>query len=461
MSIDALLSLLALTILYFLAGLLGLQLQSAQTGITPFWPASGIALAVFILYSKHLWPAIFLAMGGIALTMGIPLPTAMLAAAGSVLEALIPLLIAQRFGFNGSLRSLHQLLMFIGISWTGPLLSAGIGISSFYLFVGDLPAAPLNLFLVWWLGNSFGILLFASTLLLLNDFVRYDSWENLKNPWLISIGLASVLISLGAFQDVTSIQSPLLLTLLIPLVILSSVFLNFLGTIVPVLIATLIMMIQSVNYPVEALNQDPLGFLYLDIVVLWVITLTGLVVSVAQREGVRHMRHSWLANHDGLTSLKNRHFVENRLINLCQGLRQQDNRFSLLFLDLDKFKRVNDKVGHIVGDNCLAHIANLLRHSARMSDTVARWGGDEFVILLPDCPLPTAQQIASDINRNLEENPFVHGDHVFQLSFSIGVATAKSGTTAQQVINQADKASYQAKESGKAVVLAEDLEATK
>ena len=117
LSVNYLVSILGLTIAYFLAGMLGLEIQSAQTGITPFWTASGIVLAAFIIYGIELWPAVFVGMAALAYINNIPLSFAFLSATGSILEIAIPLLIVQRYGFTGTLNSLKQLLLFITIAW--------------------------------------------------------------------------------------------------------------------------------------------------------------------------------------------------------------------------------------------------------------------------------------------------------------------------------------------------------
>ena len=100
LSANYLISILGLSCAYFLAGMLGLEMQSAQTGVTPFWPASGIVLAAFIIYGMHLWPAVFIGMISIAFTYNMPVYLALLSATGSVLEIIIPLIIVKKYGYN-------------------------------------------------------------------------------------------------------------------------------------------------------------------------------------------------------------------------------------------------------------------------------------------------------------------------------------------------------------------------
>lgn len=454
-SLTNLRDILLLGVAYYLSGLVGLDIQSAQTGITPFWPPSGIALAAFIIFGLRLWPGIFIGMIAIAIGAGVPVWIAILAATGSVFESVIPILIARRYGFNGTLDTLKQLLLFLGIAWAGPLISAGMGTATFVAASTELAIPVQNIFLLWWLGNSFGMLLIGTCCLMIYQCAIMKRCNLPKSPMLILVALISFIISVSAFQNMAELNSALILSLMIPLVVLSSIFFGFAGTLIPVGITTITMVLLSSGFPEDAINQFPLGILYLDIVVLWIITLTGLIVSTAYREGLQHIKTQWLTTHDGLTGLRNRRFLEQSLQELCFGMRQHDDEFSLLFLDLNKFKQVNDNAGHLVGDTCLAYVAKLMEKSTRLSDTLARWGGDEFIILLRDCSAETALDIANKINQQLKAHPFIHHHHEFTLSFSIGLTSFIQGDTPTQMIERADRASYQAKNTNQNVVISD------
>ena len=114
---------------------------------------------------------------------------------------------------------------------------------------------------------------------------------------------------------------------------------------------------------------------------------------------------------------------------------------------------MNDSAGHLVGDASLHMYRTYFVSCARTSDTVARWGGDEFMILLPDCPEQTAVNISKKINQQLLKYAFEHKDMYFDLNFSIGITLSKSGDTPASIISRADQASYHAKTSGDDVTL--------
>jgi diguanylate cyclase (GGDEF)-like protein len=108
---------------------------------------------------------------------------------------------------------------------------------------------------------------------------------------------------------------------------------------------------------------------------------------------------SWQATHDALTGLANRREFEYRLEQALHNLTRQSGRHALMFLDLDQFKLVNDTCGHAAGDELLRHICALLQSCLREGDTLARFGGDEFGILLENCGLEAAEKIAEGCAR--------------------------------------------------------------
>ena len=156
-----------------------------------------------------------------------------------------------------------------------------------------------------------------------------------------------------------------------------------------------------------------------------------------------------LALHDPLTGLPNRSLLTRRLERLLAGERQ-GRPVALLFLDLDRFKKVNDSAGHLAGDVVLVECARRLETLLSPGDTLARLGGDEFIILLDDCSAEQARTRASAIATVLQ-SPFTVGDAEVQLSASIGISTQRSSeTTAESLIADADAAMYSAKERGRA-----------
>ena len=163
------------------------------------------------------------------------------------------------------------------------------------------------------------------------------------------------------------------------------------------------------------------------------------------------------ASTDALTGLPNRRHFLHRLEEELERVRRRTTReASVLMLDLDHFKRVNDQYGHAAGDSLLRHFANLLRHDLRSADTAGRMGGEEFAVILPGSNLPAAQLFAQRICKRLAERPLSFGRQQIQATVSIGIAAiVADDLSADAVLSRADGALYQAKEQGRnRVVLA-------
>lgn len=183
--------------------------------------------------------------------------------------------------------------------------------------------------------------------------------------------------------------------------------------------------------------------------------IAGAVVVMHDVSEIRGLtkRMSYQAAHDALTGLVNRREFERRLGDALQSAREKDVTHVLCYLDLDRFKPVNDSCGHIAGDSLLRAIAALLRDKVRESDVVARLGGDEFGLLLLGCPLDKARQIADDICAAVRDYRFVWRDRVFQIGTSIGlVEIGRDSTSIEDVLGAADSACYVAKQEGRGQV---------
>ncbi|WP_459206299.1 EAL domain-containing protein [Pseudomonas sp. MLB6B] len=159
---------------------------------------------------------------------------------------------------------------------------------------------------------------------------------------------------------------------------------------------------------------------------------------------------SWQATHDALTGLANRREFEYRLEQILDAQARSPSRHSLMFLDLDQFKLVNDTSGHAAGDELLRHICTVLHSGLREGDTLARLGGDEFGILLESCPPEQAERIAEQLRQAVQSLQFVWKGRSFQTTISIGLVhiNALPGSL-EASLRAADMACYMAKEKGR------------
>ena len=156
------------------------------------------------------------------------------------------------------------------------------------------------------------------------------------------------------------------------------------------------------------------------------------------------------ATHDPLTGLVNRVEFEERLDKALQSAKDFENTHALLFLDLDQFKIVNDSAGHVAGDELLKQISALLAGQLRGRDTLGRLGGDEFSVLLENCPLSKANKVAEMLINVIREYRFVWDQKTYQVGVSIGIVPIVAETTTRkQLMHDADQACYVAKDMGR------------
>ncbi len=184
-------------------------------------------------------------------------------------------------------------------------------------------------------------------------------------------------------------------------------------------------------------------------------SISGTVVvfhDVSELRGLTR-RMSYQATHDPLTGLINRREFERRLDEAMDAAHAEEAAHMLFYMDLDRFKAVNDSCGHLAGDNMLREVAGLIKEEVRDSDFVGRLGGDEFGALLVGCPIEKSRQIANDICNAIADYRFVWKDKIFNIGISIGlVEISHVSGTLQDVLSAADSACYVAKQQGRGQV---------
>jgi diguanylate cyclase (GGDEF)-like protein len=179
-----------------------------------------------------------------------------------------------------------------------------------------------------------------------------------------------------------------------------------------------------------------------------------------QKETQKHLQDTMLklekaAKTDELTGLLNRREINNRLDYEFNKLKRNESIMTVLILDLDHFKQINDNYGHHCGDEVLKHIANHLTQTFRETDSVSRWGGEEFIVLMPETSLQEAQSVCHRALTDLASHPVIYNEQRIAVSASGGLCEINRDSNVEACLHQADEYLYQAKNQGRNQVLSE------
>jgi diguanylate cyclase (GGDEF)-like protein len=187
-----------------------------------------------------------------------------------------------------------------------------------------------------------------------------------------------------------------------------------------------------------------------------------LLVATVRRLALVKTREASLASDsrtDVLTGLFNRRYGAQRLDEVVSQCRRYERFLSVVLLDIDHFKRINDTLGHAAGDDVLRHIANELRATSRASDIVVRWGGEEFLFVFPETDLSQAATIVDRFRARIAAAPVILTavGTAMPLTISCGIAELEEHDTPQTLVERSDQALYRAKETGRNRLMASQL----
>jgi len=169
----------------------------------------------------------------------------------------------------------------------------------------------------------------------------------------------------------------------------------------------------------------------------------GIGTLLIQRIGLLQQHN---ATTDALTGILNRHALYPALNQELERSARYARPFSIILFDVDEFKNINDDFGHLEGDKVLRELSKLVSGMLRKTDCVGRWGGEEFLLILPETETAEAQILAERIREKIEETHFLEK---YYITSSFGVAAYRSGQTLETLLECADKSLYQAKNNGR------------
>jgi diguanylate cyclase (GGDEF)-like protein len=429
--------LLGLLVAYTAAGKLGLRLGIVNPSASPVWAPTGIAIAAFVLGGARYWPAVFAGAFLYNLTTAGSIATSLGVATGNTLEGLVAGALVRRWA-NGAQAfdrgtDVVRFATLAGLVATA--ISPTIGVTSLALGGYAHWSQFFPIWLTWWLGDASGALLVAPPLLLwgLRPRLRWTRTRAIE-----AAGLCAALLVIGVLAF-GPLGGPSLGFLCVPVLIWAALRFG------PRLAATAVALLAGVAVAetIAGLRGVPLPQQNAQLLLLQTfMAVTGVTILVLaavvaeRRRGEERLRE--MATTDSLTGLANYRRLVEVLEAEIKRFQRTARSFALLFFDLDNLKVVNDRHGHLVGSRALCRAAEAIRHTCRAIDTPARFGGDEFAVVLPETDEEEAQGVAQRARIRLTQDLEIPA-----VTMSAGVAVyPRHGNTMERLIKSADAALY-------------------
>jgi diguanylate cyclase (GGDEF)-like protein len=447
-SLRRLLLLLGLAVVYYLAAKLGLQFAYVDKSVTTVWPPTGIALAAFVLFGYRVWPAIVAgAFFANLTTSGAVLPSLGIAA-GNTLEGLLGAFLVNRFARGGRVFDrVRDIFLFTALAaLVSTIVSATLGVASLVLSGERTFAHAGRVWLTWWLGDAVGDIVYAPALILWIGVKPGPQWNTRQLLEAIAAALATAAVTFAIFGGVFPERHYEITGLLWPVLIWIAFRFGPRESATAIVIVSIVSILQTKNgygpfAPLSASESFALLQLWTGITAVTSLVLAAVVA--AQRE----VQGTWreLAVTDPLTGLANHRQLVQALEAEIKRSRRTAQPLAVVLLDLDGLKQINDRHGHLAGSLAIRRVAEALLGSCRATDTAARFGGDEFALVLPETGEAAAWHVARGVVDRLAtdaEKP--------NLSISVGVAVYPGhGETVEALLNAADVALYETKERRK------------
>jgi diguanylate cyclase (GGDEF)-like protein len=434
-----------LAIVYLIAGKLGLSMAFVHPSSTAVWPPTGIALAALLILGYRVWPGVFVGAFLVNVTTVGTILTSLGIATGNTLEGLLGAYLVTRFanGRNAFERGPDTFRFAILAGTIGTAVAATFGVTSLALG-GFAPWANYrDIWLTWWLGDGVGAVIVAPLLILWisNRRMRWR-WTRLGEMLALVTGLLLVgeIVFCGLFFR--GPRNYPLEYLCVPFLIWAALrFGRREAATATVLLSSIAIWSTLHGFGPFAIGTKNESLLLLQsfMGIVAVMTLALAALAAERRRAEEQIRS--LAVTDPLTGLANYRKLVDVLDTEIRRFGRTARTFAVLLLDLDGLKRINDRHGHLTGSRALRRLAEILRVHCRDIDTAARYGGDEFALVIPEAGPAEAQQVAQRIRERIaqdtEEPP---------ISASIGTAVYPlDGDTRDALLGAADRAMYEMK----------------
>jgi diguanylate cyclase (GGDEF)-like protein len=439
----------ALAGVYFVAGKLGLKLASVHASATAVWPCTGIALAAFLTLGYRVWPAILAGAFLVNLTTAGSVATSIGIAVGNTLEGVVGCYLVIRFAGGRHAFERAQDIFKFGLlaGMVSTTVAATFGITSLDLSRFADWAMYGSIWCTWWLGDAVGAVVVTPFLLLWKENPRLN-WtrEQIIELAFLYLGLFSTgwIVFGGRFHS--ALKNYPLEYLCIPFLIWMAFRYGRREAATAICVLSAIATWGTLHGfgPFSRESQNTSLLLLQAFMGITALTTLAFAAEVTEHKRAdEYVRQ--LAVTDPLTGLANYRELLDALDLELKRYERAGRPFAVVLLDLDRLKMINDTHGHLVGSEALCRLANILRIHCRAIDTAARYGGDEFVLVLPE----TDSQAARRVARRISERLSTDGDAP-PLTVSTGTAVyPHDGNTIDELLAAADRALYRDKGSSK------------
>ncbi len=434
-----------LAVVYFVAGKLGLQLAYVQASATAVWPCTGLAVAALLVFGYRVWPGILIGAFLVNLTTAGTVATSIAIAAGNTLEGLAGCYLVNRFARGKDAferaQDIFKFALFAGMIATA--VSATIGVATLAVAGFANWAAFGSIWCTWWLGDTVGAVTVTPLLLLW--------WENPSLRWTREQITELAFLFLGLFATGwvvfgkpfhSELKNYPLEYLCIPFLIWAAFRFGRRKAATALCALSMIAVWGTLHgYGPFARESQNMSLLLMQAFMgIMAITILALAAEVSEHKRAEERVRN-LAVSDPLTGLANYRQMVEALETEIKRFGRNERPFVVLLLDLDGLKKINDALGHIAGSRALCRLADMLRLYSREMDTAARYGGDEFVLILPETDAEAARLVAQRISKRLAED----GEEP-RISVSIGTAVYPGdGETVNEILGAADRDLYREK----------------
>jgi diguanylate cyclase (GGDEF)-like protein len=444
---------LALAAVYFVAGKLGLRLASVHASATAVWPCTGIAIAAFLILGYRVWPGILAGAFLVNLTTAGSVATSVGIAAGNTLEGVVGCYLVNRFATGRhAFERAQDIFKFTFLAgMLSPAVSATVGVTTLALGGFARWAMYGSIWSTWWLGDAVGAVVVTPFVLLWN--------ENPRLPWtgrqiselaflFSGLCLTSWILFGGSFHS--AVKNYPLEYLCIPFLIWAAFRFGRRRAATAVCVLAAIATWGTLHgfgpFARESQNTSLL-LLQTFIGIMAVSTMSFAAEFAEHQRSDEYVRQ--LALTDPLTGLANYRRLLDTLDSEIKRYDRTRHPFAVVLLDLDGLKKINDTHGHVVGTDAICRLGNILRIHCRAIDTAARYGGDEFVVVLPETESHAAMRVANRIAERLSTD----GDEP-PVTVSTGTAVyPQDGKTIDELLAAADRVLYLKKGSSKTKLL--------